>query len=260
VLLNVRNHEVIFDPDDSPTRPATRPPARDIDLSLNSLADENPIVILRSIQFLLDASGGLPFDVPLSALHRLQDLTELFIRICPSVVECSWELLVVLSGFPNLSEPFVAGGLLDFFIDNIPWKPAIEACGRLARSCNLARDAIIERGGLSRVLEASASLVPDFGALCDFARGLASYELSDASDVAALIARMVEVESLQSHPNLRFMTMMIKVAENLPDVDADVLGVIDCRFAANETEWNIQCAKYLLFLVSRTSNSTLFGV
>jgi hypothetical protein len=157
-------HEVIFDPDDSPTRPATCSGAHDIDLALSSLADENPVVILRSIQFLLDASSGLPFDVLLSALHQLRDLIELFIRICPGFVECSLELLVILSGFPDFSEPLVAGGLLDFFIDNIPWEPAIEACG-----C-LARDAILECGGLSRVLEASASLAPDFGALCDFAR------------------------------------------------------------------------------------------
>jgi hypothetical protein len=253
VLLNIRNHEIIFDPDDSPSRLATRPTVQDIDLAIDSLADENPAVILHSLQLLIDAGGDFPFDVALPALCRLRDLTKEFIRVSPGIVERSWALLVVLSGFPCLSEQIVAGGLLDFFIDNIPWEPAIQACARLARTCNLARDTVIGRRGLAQVLEASESLAPDFGVLCDFARGLASYELSDASHVAALIARLVESESIQPHPNLRFMTMMIKVAENLPDIDADVLEVIDCRFATKDIEWHIQCAKYLLFLVSRTS-------
>jgi hypothetical protein len=146
------------------------------------------------------------------------------------------------------------------FVENVPWEPAIEACGRLARTSNLARDAVIERGGVAGVLDASESLAPDFGVLCDFARGLASYELSDASDVAALVARLVETESVQPHPNLRLMTMMIKVAENLPDIDADALEVIDRRFATMQIEWHIQCAKYLLFLVSRTSRDVPLDV
>jgi hypothetical protein len=158
---------------------------------------------------------------------------------------------VILAGFPCVRPAILESDLLTFFVNEFPLSDPIRACARYARISSAARNEVIDFGGLDRLLQELERPVPDvkFSALCDFAKGMATWE-TDAPAYSIQIAELfVKLSELAVSPEPRYLAAVLKVAENnglasiIPQLG--IFPMLVKHRASGEAQWQMRAAHFL---------------